>query len=307
MLKPTPENTEHNLTELFYILKELSVKNKALSKQDKELSKNIFTSQVLKVLNNTYDALNYLDEKYILNTQLAKFENNPDSINRHIEYYQRLADKAKENEDENLQWRYLFSSGTYEEFKSNHDKALQALRLIIASNLILDSKVFYTLYMQFLEKKNLENYKSTDKNYKNRDLVISLYGQLEGYKISHEQIIKSAGLKIFNFFEFVTEVQKKSLAERIEHIFASLGEDVSIDAKRASNIRAIGEFNNMILLDYESNKKGVLEDFGLAKAIENMLTKIVKDLKKARNFALIAQINKNKKLFEAKFIQQLLS
>lgn len=308
MLKPTQANTQHNIDELFNKIKELTIKSKTvLEEENKELLKEIFTQQISTVLNSTYDALNHLDEKRLFNGHVIRFENNPDSIDNHIKHYQLLADKAKENEDDNRTWRHEFSIGIYQQLKKNHDNALQILRLMITSNLMLDDKEFYNIQMTFLKRKNQAEYKNVDKHYKNKDLFISLYGQLEGYKISHEQIIKSAGLKIFNFFNAITKVQKKSLADRIEHIFASLDEEISIDSKRASNIRIVGEFNGIALLDYGNNKKGILKDFGIHEIIETLLTKTIKDLKKSGNKAMIKRINKTKELLEVNFIQQLLS
>lgn len=68
MLKPTTENTQHNLNELFDTLKELSVKNKTLLTQEEELTKDIFTKQVLSVLHN---ALNKFNEQ---STHAVNFE-----------------------------------------------------------------------------------------------------------------------------------------------------------------------------------------------------------------------------------------
>lgn len=307
MLKPTIKNTQHNIDELFDTLKELSVKNKTISKEEKELLKEIFTQQILDILNSTYNALNYLNEKLITNELLTKFENNPSSINNYITLYEQLMNKAKENEDENLKWRCEFTVGFFKEMKKNYKKAIQILHLMIAGNLILDCKEYHSIYMTFLKNNNQKEYKKINRLYENKDLFINLYAQIEGYKISHKQILKSAGLKIFNFFEIITKVQKNSLAQKIEYIFASLGEDVSIDSKRASYIRVIGEFNNIILLDYEGNKKATLNDFGLSKIIDNILAKIIKDLKKSGQKDIIKQLNKNIKFIETSFLQQLLS
>lgn len=307
MLKPTTKNTQHDIQNLFDTLKELSVKNKTLSIADKELSKEIFTAQITTVLTNTYNTLNHLDEKRIINGQVIKFENSRDSINSYISDYSQLAKKAKENEDETLAWRYEFIVGFYAEFQRVPETALQTLRFMISGNLILEDKEYSTSYLAFLEKHNQEEFKKVSRLYTNKDLFIRLYAQLEGYKISHEQIIKSAGLKIFNFFNVITKVQKTKLADRIEHIFASLEEEVKIDSKRASDIRVIGEFNQIVLLDYAGNKKSALHDFGLSKVLDESIATIIKNLKNTPHKAVANRLEKNRHLLEKKFIQQLLS
>ena len=307
MLKPTLKNTQHNIDELFDILKELSVKNQTLVEEEKELYKELFIEQILSVLNTTYDLLNHLDEKRILNGQLIKFENNINSVDQVISYYEQLLAKAKENEDDNLVWRHEFTINLYREFKKDSNEALQTLRMLIASNLMLEDEKFKNIHLSFLKDYYPSDYQRANRNYLNKELFIDLYGQLEGFKISHEQILKSAGLKIFNFFNAITKVQKKALADKIEHIFASLGENILIDIKRATNVRIIGKFKDTILLDYDGNKKNTLNDFGLYELIEDQVTQIIKSYKKSNNKEMIKQINKNKKTFEAIFLQQLFS
>ena len=300
MLKPTLKNTQHNIDELFDILKELSVKNQTLVEEEKELYKELFIEQILSVLNTTYDLLNHLDEKRILNGQLIKFENNINSVDQVINYYEQLLAKAKENEDDNLVWRHEFTINLYREFKKDSNEALQTLRM-------LKDEKFKNIHLSFLKDYYPSDYQRANRNYLNKELFIDLYGQLEGFKISHEQILKSAGLKIFNFFNAITKVQKKALADKIEHIFASLGENILIDIKRATNVRIIGKFKDTILLDYDGNKKNTLNDFGLYELIEDQVTQIIKSYKKSNNKEMIKQINKNKKTFEAIFLQQLFS
>ena len=86
-----------------------------------------------------------------------------------------------------------------------------------------------------------------------------------------------------------------------------MGENILIDIKRATNVRIIGKFKDTILLDYDGNKKNTLNDFGLYELIEDQVTQIIKSYKKSNNKEMIKQINKNKKTFEAIFLQQLFS
>lgn len=307
MLKPTLKNTQHNIDELFDSLKELNVKNKTLKAEEKELKKEFFSEQIYSVLNTTYDLINHLDEKRAFNGQLLKFEHDIKSVDQVIGHYKKLAENAKESEDEDLVWRYEFSSDVYREFKKDHNKALQILRMMISSNLILEDTKYRNAYLPFIEKHDPKNFISTHRNYSNKELFLELYGQLEGYRISKEKIIKSAGLKLFNFFNAITHVQKKSLGDKIEHIFASLGEEIIIDIKRASKTRIIGLFNKIPLLDYDGNKKDSFYDFGLSELIDQQIKNLISFAKQTNNLQLIKTINQSRKRLEVIFIQQLLS
>ena len=307
MIKPTQENTAHNLNELYNTIKELSIKNKNLSIEEKEVSKERMTDQVLKVLINAYEAINTLNERKLQYPTLTKFKNNRDSLQSIINEYDRLITQAKENNDNDLEWRYSMIRAQYQGFYKNPTQALQLLRLITSNNLMVESKVFSDEYLALLKKIDLKTFTSLERNYNHKEIFSHLYAEFEGYQITHNMIIKSAGLKIFNFFNLITKVQKKSLVDKIEHIFASLGADISLDEKRADKIKVIASYNNIILLDYESNKKALLHDFHLYEIIEKLLIKIVKQLKKSGNLELIKRINKNRKALDKLFIQQLLS
>lgn len=145
------------------------------------------------------------------------------------------------------------------------------------------------------------------KNYNNQDLFIELYGLFEGYHISQQKIIKSSALKIFNYCHLLSKVKKNLLAQKIEFIFSTLAESLSLDAKRASDICPICEFKGMVLLDYGSNKQTILEDFGLSEIISHTLKSIVNILKQTGQKEIISQINNNLKTLEPLFIGKLLS
>jgi hypothetical protein len=273
------------------------------------LSLDMLQNQIINVLNDTYNILNKLDQCRIENDHLGKFENDrPGSVQKYINHYQKLFEEATEKEDEDLTFRYRVLTWLYKDFLVNPEKALAALRLLIASNYFygVDQK-HRKLYIAFMSKHDLETLRRTQRNYENQDLFLNLYKRFEGYQITREKIIKSAGLKIFAFFETVSKVQKTKLATQLGYLFSTLGENLNLDPKRAGSLKVIGEFNGFILLDYLSNKKGGLYDFGLEKVFNQTLKDIVLLYKKQGNLTMVGRINNNRKKMEAVLLAKLLT
>lgn len=297
MQKPSLENKQllNDIEALYSCLKEAP------------FSKDAFIQYIFTLLVDTYNLCVYIDQKFILKDTIVKFEKDKSNIDSFIEKYTLLSDKALENEDENLYWRYKITLGTFEIFKNNPDKAIVFLRGSISSNLLLTQKEFFNIYIKILESTNPNSIEALFKNYNNQDLFIDLYGLFEGYHISQQKIIKSSALKIFNYCHLLSKVKKNLLAQKIEFIFSTLAETLSLDAKRASDIRPIGEFKGMILLDYGSNKQSILEDFGLSEIISRTLKSVVNVLKQTKQKEIISQINNNLKTLEPLFIGKLLS
>jgi hypothetical protein len=272
-----------------------------------QFSREILQTQIMNVLTDAYNALNKLDECRIENEHLGKFENDRTSAQKYINHYQKQFDQAKENEDENLKFRYGFSLGTYESFLKNPEKALSQLRLVIASNTLYEIDPDVRVYENFLARHDPKVLFNTQRNYTNKDLFLNLYKRLEGYQITHNKIIKSAGLKIFNFFNLLTKVQKTKLATHVQYLFASLGEDLSLNPKHAGSVKIIGEFEGFVLFDYQSNKKGDLYDFGMEEAFGQILMQLVSMLKKQGNLAMVKRINNNRKMLEVGLLAHLLT
>lgn len=264
--------------------------------------------QIMNVLTDTYNTLNKLDECRIENEHLGKFENDRTSVKKYIEHYQALFDKAKEKEDENLIFRYGYTTHIYESFFKTPEKALAELRIPIASNAVYEQdnegNQKHTDFLSWFDPKTLSY---TQRNYANKDLFLNLYKRLEGYQITRDKIVKSAGLKIFKFFDVITKVQKTKLATQIEYLFSTLGENLSLDSKRASSIKVIGSFDGFVLFDYLSNKKGVLYDFGFEEAFDQSLEIVVSVFKAQGNLAMVRRINNNRKMMEATLLTKLLS
>lgn len=273
-----------------------------------EFFRDTLQSQVMHLLTDIYNVLNKLDECRIENNHLGKFENDRTSIEKYIAHYQKLLKQAEENEDENLKFRYSVLTWIYKDFLNNHERALATLRLIIASNALYESDdVFRLAYTNFLSLHDPKTLSNIQRNYENRDLFLTLYKRLEGYQITREKIIKSAGLKIFTFFDVTTKVQKTKLATQIEYLFASLGEDLSLDPRRAGSVKIIGEFEGFILFDYLSNKKGELYDFGFEEVFSKMLKNLVLMFKKQGNLVMVRRINNNRKMMEIALLAKLLT
>lgn len=275
-----------------------------------QFSHEALQSQIMHVLTETYDALNKLDECRIENDHLDRFENNICSTHKYIDMYQALLDKEKkkEDQDDNLIFRHTYSKHIYQSFSKDQEKALSELRILIASNSMYQYDEHREIYESFMSSVDPRMLYNTQRNYTNRDLFLNLYKRLEGYQITHDKIIKSAGLKIFTFFNVMTKVQKIKLAKRIEHLFAPLGETtLSLDPKRASSIKVIGEFNGFVLFDYLGNKKGNLYDFGFNEVFDKALDTVVFMYKMQNNLDMVRRINNNRQAMEAFLLAHLLT
>lgn len=271
-------------------------------------SRETLQNQIMNVLNETYDALNKLDECRIENEHLGRFENNLSSVQKYIDYYQKLLNQAEENEDEDLKFRYGFLLAMYEDFLKNPERVFATLRLVIAGNTLYEiDDEFRVSYIKFLSLHDSRTLFNIQRNYENKDLFLSLYKRLEGYQITHDKIIKSAGLKIFRFFNVLTKVQKTKLATHIEFLFATLGEDLKLESKHAGSIKVIGEFSGFTLFDYQRNKGGELYDFGFEEAFNQIIKNLVLTYKKQGNLGMIRRINNNRKRMEAALLAKLLT
>lgn len=264
-------------------------------------------TQIMNVLTDTYNTLNKLDECRIENEHLGRFEKDRSSVQKYIDHYQKQSNLAEEKEDENLKFRHAFSLGVYESFLNTPEKALSLLRITIASNSLYEIDSDVCAYENFLAQHDPKMLFNTQRNYANKDLFLNLYKRLEGYQINRDKIIKSSGLKIFTFFDVVTKVQKTKLATQIEYLFASLGEDLSLDPRRAGSVKIIGEFEGFILFDYLSNKKGKLYDFGFEEVFSQMVKKLVLMFKKQGNLVMVRRINNNRKMMEIALLAKLLT
>lgn len=297
MQKPSLENLQNDIDALLDHV------------ETNQFSRDTLQSQIMHVLTETYRTLNKLDESRIENDHLGKFENDISSVQKYIDSYQSLLDKEKEkvDQDENLIFRHTYSKHIYESFSKDQEKALAELRIPIASNSLYEydeHRKKYEIFMSLVDPKTLS---FTQRSYANRDLFLNLYKRLDGYQITHEKIIKSAGLKIFTFFNVVTKVQKVKLTKYIGDIFSSSGATISLDSKRASSVKVIGDFSGFVLLDYMSNKKGKLYDFGFEEVFGELLKATVAVYKAQNNIPMIHRINQNRKHMEAALLANLLS
>lgn len=297
MQKPTLENKQllNDIEALYLCLK------------DPSFDKDVFTQSIMDILLQTYQFYIYLDQKIFLKNDVTKFEKDLSNIDSFIEKYRQLSEKALENDDKNLSWRYHITFSIFEMFKHNPSKAISVLRNSQATNLLIQDREFFESYLHFLKKNDTKEYESTLKIYHNQDLFFDLYAFFEGYHISQQKLFKSTALKIFHYCHIVAKAKKAFLAQKIEFIFATLGENIRLDAKRAINIYSIGEYKGMILLDYSSNKQGDFNDFGMTDIAILILKKYIKYLKSQKQKDKINQINTNVKLLETAFIGKLFS
>lgn len=298
MQKPSFENLQNDIDSLLDCV------------EIDRFSREALVAQIIHVLTETYHVLNKLDECRIENDHLDRFENNISSTQRYVDMYQSLLDKEieKEDQDENLIFRHTYSKHIYQSFSKNQEKALAELRIPIASNSLFEYDEYRKEYEHFMSSVDPKTLSFTQRNYANKDLFLNLYKRLEGYEVTHDKIVKSAGLRIFSFFNVVTKVQKTKLADRVTHLFAPLGENnLSLDPKRASSIKIIGEFNGFVLFDYLGNKKGNLFDFGFNEAFDKALDAVTFMSKIQNNPAMVRRINNNRLAMEAALLAHLLT
>ncbi|MDD2383135.1 MAG: hypothetical protein PHN18_03000 [Sulfurospirillaceae bacterium] len=271
------------------------------------VSQDEFIHYVMNLLTETYQLSIHLEKKDIFKTTASKLEKSGTNVSPLILSYQKLSQSAKEREDEDLHWGYELAVSLLQLFQENQSKSLSALKLILGANLFLQNHDFFEAYIKYQQKYNPKIAKTVFKHHANIDLLIELYGLFEGYQISQQKLIKSTALKIFHYCLTVADCTMTEIATQIDYIFIRLEEDITLDPKRAVNVKKIGEYKNMILLDYGDNKKSILYDFGLSEIIEKSIQSMIKILKSQKQKDKIHQINTNVKLLETAFIGKLLS
>jgi hypothetical protein len=233
---------------------------------------------VIELLEETYNLLNKLEEVRFKHN-LSKLEHDRNNIQSHIDYYKSLQDKAIEQEDEDLASRYGFAHGMYELFQANPSGAIGLLRLnMVAMEEAKNTPEFKDEYLIFLKEHKPDEYDKKRRYLLSLDLIVDVFNHLESYQIDKKTILKSASLRLFNFFNTVTYGQKTKLAKNIEYLFASLGEDVSLNPKRASEIRKIGSFQNIDLFDFEGNQKLISKDIDIDQMMMDLLPQIAEKL-----------------------------
>lgn len=275
--------------------------------KDPLISQSEFIQYVMNLLTETYQLHIHLEKKDAFKTTAKRLEKNVSNIDPFISSYQKLSQNAQEREDEDLHWGYELAVSLLQLFQENQSKSLSALKLIIGANLFLQDPYFFEVYIKYQQKHNSQMAKTALKHHSNMDLLMELYGLFEGYQISQQKLIKSTALKIFHYCLTVADCTMIEIATQIGYLFIRLEEDITLDPKRAVNVKNIGEFKGMILFDYNDNKKSILYDFGLSEIIEKSIQSMIKILKAQKQKDKISQINTNLKLIETAFIGKLLS
>lgn len=218
---------------------------------------------IINLFSETYHLINKLEESRFRNN-MSKIEHDRSFIQSYIDFYASVYGKTLGQEDEDLSNRYRFALSMYENFMKRPDQTLSVLKQFIYLNKIFGNKSdAQNSSLEQLKQSNLDAYQHAKTYLDNEDLLIGIYDQLSSYQISKEKIIKSASLRLFNFFKTNTYTQKKALAERIEHLFSQVGETISVNPKRANNIRNIGVYDFIDLYDYGDNKKNQSEGLRL--------------------------------------------
>lgn len=215
---------------------------------------------IIDLLSETYRLINKLEESRFRNS-MSKIEHNRNSVQPYIDFYKSMYQMALKQEDNELSNRYQFAFSVYEEFVKRPEQTLSNLKRSIYLNKAFSST----------PDASLEQFKEIDpalynqaKTYlDNKDLLLEIYNHLSSYQISKEKIIKSASLRLFNFFKTNTYVQRKALAQKIEHLFMCVDETISVNPKRANSIRLIGLYDFVELYDYKDNKKMQSEGLNL--------------------------------------------
>jgi hypothetical protein len=217
---------------------------------------------IMNLLEETYRLIHKLEESRF-RTSMSKIEHNINTIKPYINFYKSMHKKVLYQEDKELSNRYQFAFSMYESFLKRPDQTLSSLKRIIYMN-----KAFGNSFdsnnpsLKQLKEINPDLYHQTKTYLENEDLLMGIYDHLSSYQISKEKIIKSASLRLFNFFETNTYTHKKSLADKIGHLFIILGETISVSPKRANNLRTVGVYDFVDLHDYGDNKK--MQSEGLA-------------------------------------------
>lgn len=227
---------------------------------------------IMDLLEETYRLINQLEESRFKNS-MSKIEHDLNVIKPYIDFYKSMSVKALDQEDQELSNRYKFAFLIYEEFMRRPNQILSTLKRFIYMSKVFgnvsDSKASY---IQKLKEMDTSSYHHTKTYLDNEDLLMGIYDHLSSYQISKEKIIKSASLRLFNFFKTNTYTQKKALAEKIEHLFSRVGETISVNSKRANNIRVIGVYDFIDLYDYGDNKKTQSEGLRLHEMFIDLFT-----------------------------------
>lgn len=236
---------------------------------------------IMGLLEETYNLINKLEEVRFKHN-LSKLERDRNNVQSYIDYYKTLQDNAIEQEDEDLASRYGFAHGMYELFQKNPSSAIAILKLnMISMEELKNTPEFQEEYLLFLKEHNPDDYSKKRRHLLSLDLIVDIFNHLESYQISKNTILKSASLRLFKFFNTVTHVQKRTLAKNIEHLFAPLGEIISIDPKRACKTRKIGSFQNVDLFDYQGNQKVLSKDIDVNKMFIDLLPNVAEKAKQS--------------------------
>lgn len=267
MYKPTLKTLEHDLNILISSVKPFFFSTEELQKLTLEL------------LEETYNLINKLEEIRFKHN-LSKLEHDRNNVKSYIDYYKSLQENATEQEDEDLASRYGFAHAMYELFQKNPSSAIAILRLnMIAMEELKSTPEFQEEYLSFLKEHNPDDYTKRRRHLLNLDLIVDIFNHLESYQIDKKTILKSASLRLFKFFNTVAHVQKRTLAKNIEHLFAPLGERISIDPKRAGKTRKIGSFQSIDLFDYQGNQKVLSKDIDVNKMFIDLLPNVAEKAK----------------------------
>jgi hypothetical protein len=106
---------------------------------------------IIDLLEETYNLINKLEEVRFKNS-LLKLEHDRNNIQSYIDYYKSLHQKALENEDENLSWRYAFAYSMYEAFHQNPSRTIGMLRLnLYVQNTDKEMPEFKDKFLSFLK------------------------------------------------------------------------------------------------------------------------------------------------------------
>lgn len=267
MQKPTLENLQNDIDNLinasipyFYSSEELQV-------------------LIMELLEETYNLINKLEEVRFKHN-LSKLEHDRNNIQPHIDHYKSLQEKAIEQEDEDLVYRYGVAYGMYVAFQKNPSVTIGSLRMQMnAMNFVKESPDTKDAILLSLKVNDPDGYSKQKRLLDNHDLLEDIFNHLESYLIDKKTILKSASLRLFNFFNTVTYGQKRTLAKNIEHLFAPLGEAISIDPKRADKIRKIGIFQNVDLVDYQGNQKILSKDIDINEMYISLLPNVAEKVK----------------------------
>jgi hypothetical protein len=227
---------------------------------------------IIDLFEETYRLINKLEEARFRNS-MPKIEHNRGFIQSYIDFYKSMYEKALKQEDEDLSNRYKFAFSMYEEFLKRPDQTLNILKRSIFMNKAFgNSYDSNNSFLAQLERINPTAYYQVRIYLANEDLLTEIYNHLSSYQISKEKIIKSASLRLFNFFKTNTYTQKKTLADKIGHLFIILDETISVSPKRANNIRIVGVYDFVDLYDYGDNKKIQSEGLNLHEMFIDLFT-----------------------------------